>query len=154
MIHVSLPILCLFMIGVPMPPEPAPRLMIVDATHLNLSWDPPFYLDLEKYPILYYEVQVTSTCCVEVFENRLMNGTYEIYSISATAETCHTLSFNVTATTAVGTSSPGEVKGGFPIREFLLTKTLCIQVYSHKTPFQQQCSIHTFSCIQSICITY
>ncbi len=109
------PFLCLFVIGVSLPPEPAPRLMIVDATHLNLSWDPPFYLDQEKYPILYYEIQVTDADDGEVFEDRQVNGTYEIYTISATAETCHTLSFKVTATTTVGTSSPGEVEGGFPI---------------------------------------
>ncbi len=109
--HRSLPL----SIGAPLPP--VPNLTATDATHLNLSWDPPFHLDQDKYPILYYEVQVTIASSVEVFEDRQVNGTYEIYNISATAETCHTLSFNVTATTAVGTSSPGEVEGGFPIRE-------------------------------------
>ncbi len=62
-------------------------------------------------------MQLTNSSDGEVLEDRLVNGTYEIYNISATVETCHTLSFNVTATTAVGASSPGEVKGGFPICE-------------------------------------
>ncbi len=61
---------------------------------------------------------MTNSTSNEVLKDEQVNGTHTIYSIPTVAKTCQPMSFNVTATTSVGTSVPAVVEGGFPIGEF------------------------------------
>ncbi len=116
--HLAMPTLFFSLVTIGPPLPPTPRLTVVNATHLKISWDPPFLLAGDKYPVQYYQVHVTNSTSNEVLKDEQVNGTHTIYSIPAVAETCQPLSFNVTATTSVGTSVPAVEEGGFPIGNF------------------------------------
>ena len=98
--------------GGPAPPNVSLR--VVNATTLQLSWDPPF--TWPEYKLLNYTVRM---------ENRRSNITAEpvvlppsdlTYTLTASSpvQHCADLRFNITASNALGDSAPAVVTGGFP----------------------------------------
>ena len=107
--------------GPPLPPAPA--VMVHNATLLQLSWDPPFVALSKDYPILYYNVTATYTDTGNIVESLLErepNGTVEQYGLPSITRTCWYITFNVSATSAIGTSGNGSTEGGFPMRKLLI----------------------------------
>ena len=96
-----------------MPLPPNVTLELTSWNTMQLSWDTPF--STEGYLILKYIVYTTNTTT----EQRKRTDIYpssdtETHTIQDTPSDCHKLQFEVLAENSVGTSTAGEVTGGFP----------------------------------------
>ena len=103
------------------PLPPAPEVLLINATALQLSWEPPF--TWSEYPLLNYTIRMHNTSSGEQFA--------WVHTIPATVTTYvvfnsgrmifssyHELVFSVTASNDLGESSQGTVHSGFPVGEY------------------------------------
>ena len=86
----------------------------MNATTLQLSWDPPF--TWPEYEILRYTVRMENRSSGITAEPVVLSPTDLTYTLttSAPVQHCAELRFNVTASNALGDSDPAVVTGGFP----------------------------------------
>ena len=103
-------------LGPPLPPDP--RTVIITPASLVVAWPKPFSHDLA--PISGYQITVyhgNGTVKEQLELTEISQTTVQAFSTDdgSVAETCETLTFNVTAASKAGTSPPGSTTGGFPI---------------------------------------
>ena len=86
----------------------------MNATTLQLDWDPPF--TWPDYEILNYTVTMENRSSGITDSPVVLTVTDLTYTLTAEApaEHCAELRFNVTASNALGDSAPAVVIGGFP----------------------------------------
>ena len=102
--------------GRPLPPQPTFR--VVDATHIEVKWDKPFSgVDIQYYTLTIINMEDDSK---EVYTYPGSGDTsYPVKHYQSTKghiqSKCNYLQFNLTATSAAGTSDTGSVIGSFPI---------------------------------------
>ena len=96
------------------PATPNVSLDVVNATTLQLSWDPPF--TWPEYEILNYTVRMENRSSGITEGPVVLSPTDLTYTLttSAPVQHCAKLRFNVTASNALGDSPPAVVTGGFP----------------------------------------
>ena len=89
----------------------------MNATTLQLSWDPPF--TWPDYEILKYIVRVDNRSSGTTESSVVLTPTDLTYTLTAEApaQHCAELRFNVTASNTLGDSAPAVVVGGFPKRK-------------------------------------
>ena len=102
------------------PLPPAPEVLLINATVLQLSWEPPF--TWSEYPVLNYTVRMHNTSsteqCTWIRTISAAVNTIEVISSGNTVSlSYHELVFYVTARNDIGESCQGEVRGGFPVGE-------------------------------------
>jgi len=107
--------------GPPAPPQP--KLELLNATTLRLTWNPPF--TWTGFPIQNYTVRMENTS--NSMNNRQWNipanennsndsVSFELSTMNGEIATgCALLNFSVTAWSDLGESRPGRISGGFPI---------------------------------------
>ena len=87
----------------------------MNATALQLSWDPPF--TWPEYEILRYTVRMENRSS-EITDQGpvVLSPTSLTHTLTASApvQHCAELRFNITASNALGDSAPVVVTGGFP----------------------------------------
>ena len=115
--HISCPE---FIIYAAPPLPPAPEVLMINATVLQLTWEPPFVWS--EYPVLNYTVRMHSSSPEPSTWTRTIPATVntvEVFSSeSAVSVYYHELVFYVTATNDIGESCQGIIHGGFPVGEF------------------------------------
>ena len=106
----------------------------MNATILQLSWDPPF--TWPEYEILRCTVRMENRSSGITAEPVVLTPTDLTYTLtaSAPAQQCAELRFNVTASNALGDSAPAVVTGGFPKGE--------VWYWLH--------TLHTFSIVMAV----
>ena len=110
-----------FIICAASPLPPAPEVLLVNATVLQLSWEPPF--TWSEYPVLNYTVRMHNTSNTEQCTwTRTISAAVNTIEVIGSGNTVslsyHELVFYVTARNDIGESCQGEVRGGFPVGEF------------------------------------
>lgn len=99
---------------------PTPEVLVINATVLQLTWEPPFAWS--EYPVLNYTVRMHNSSspepCTWTRTIPATVNTVEVFSSeSAVSVYCHELVFYVTATNDIGESNQGIIRGGFPVGE-------------------------------------
>ena len=96
------------------PATPNVSLDVVNATTLQLSWNPPF--TWPEYKILYYTVRIEDRSSGITEGPVVLSPTDLTYTLTASApvQHCAELRFNIIASNALGYSAPAVVAGGFP----------------------------------------
>lgn len=96
------------------PLVPYPRLHVLSATELLVSWDEPF--TWEEYPIIDYNITVYNICDInsEVYTNMVVTECSKFVALNQEMTTCSLLRFEVSARNKLGSSGKGIISGGFP----------------------------------------
>jgi hypothetical protein len=100
--------------GPPLPPDPV-IVINSSSSQLDIQWGIPY--SNAEYPVISYDIQIVNMSSGDVLERANYNDTSYKYTFADDVQYCQILTVNVTAVSAVGSSSPGTVSRGIPIGE-------------------------------------